>query len=268
MSSNGHRDPAGTRPARLRIPTQVRGPRDSGNGGWTCGVLAELMDPTLPGAVRVRLSVPPPLETDLLLTRFTVPDGSEDASGLRLSHGPTTVAEAMVLAGPDRDLEPVPPQDDDPDVAFELAQRAGERYGGLTDHPFPECFACGTARAEGDGLLLRPGPVGDATTSTAWVPHPAFDVGDGAVRLATTWAGLDCPGGWSADLPGRPMVLGTMTAQVLRRPRIGERCVVRGSADLTGRTTGRRTVPARTTLYGADGQALAIASQIWVVIAA
>ena len=29
------------------------------------------------------------------------------------------------------------------------------------------------------------------------------------------WAALDCPGGWSAGIAGRPMVLGTMTARML-----------------------------------------------------
>ena len=38
---------------------------------------------------------------------------------------------------------------------------AGRRGGvpGLTSHPFPTCFACGTDREPGDGLRIFPGPV-------------------------------------------------------------------------------------------------------------
>ena len=58
------------------------------------------------------------------------------------------------------------------------------------------------------------------------------------------------------------MVLGTMTATVLRRPAVGERCVVRGiAAPGSG-----RTVPTRSTLYGTDGEVLGLAAQIWVVV--
>ncbi len=243
----------------LLIGYRFRGPESSGNGGWTCGSLAQRFDPSGHTAVRVRLSAPPPLETALRVAAHTFPDGTP---GLRLIDGGTTIAEAMPVTD---ELRRIPAQADDAEAAFALAEQAGARFGGLTEHPFPSCLACGTARAVGDGLRLRPGPVDAATgptTSTAWVPHPAFDAGDGTVDLPTTWAALDCPGGWSAEMPGRPMVLGTMTARVLRRPAIGERCVVRGMAQ----PSGRRSVPAWTTLYGADGAVIALASQIWVVI--
>ena len=242
----------------LLIGYRFRGPEGSGNGGWTCGSLAERIDPIGHTAVRVRLSAPPPLETALLVAFCTFPDGTP---GLRLTDNGMTIAEAMPAAD---DLARVPAQVSDPDAAFALAEQAAARFGGLTDHPFPTCLACGTDRAVGDGLRLRPGPVEHppGTTSTAWVPHRAFDAGDGGVDLPTVWAALDCPGGWSVELPGRPMVLGTMTARVLRRPAIGERCVVRGRAQ----PSGRRSVPAWTTLYGADGEVIALASQTWVVI--
>lgn len=245
----------------LRIPAAARGPQTSGNGGWTSGAVAERLLDGLPGsaAVRVRLSAPPPLERDLRLTGVAgVADGAE---GLRLTDGDTVVAEATTTF---ETLPIIPPQSSDPQRSFALAELAGGRFPGLIDHPFPECFACGTRRADGEALRLRPGPVGDGSTSTAWVPHPGFDTGDGAVAVPTMWAALDCPGGWSADLPGRPMVLGTMTAQIWRRPRIGERCVVRGRAE----PTGRRTVPAWTTMYGQAGEVIGVASQIWVTVTA
>ena len=39
--------------------------------------------------------------------------------------------------------------------------------------------------------------------------------------MPLVWAALDCPGGWSAGIAGRPMVLGTMTARVLGAARGG-----------------------------------------------
>ena len=61
------------------------------------------------------------------------------------------------------------------------------------------------------GCGSRPGWLDDRDeeTACAWVP-------DDSVDLAQTWAAMDCPGGWSGGLAGRPMVLGTMTARVER----------------------------------------------------
>jgi len=250
-------------PGTLTVPHRFRGPATSGNGGWTCGRLATLLD-RAGGAVRVRLSAPPPLDVPMRVEAFPIEPADGGGSGLRLLAGDLLVAEA-VPAGEARDLLiPVPPLDDDPAHAYALAVAAGTRYPGRVGHPFPECLACGTGRAEGDGLRLRPGPgePTDGTVAAAWVPHPAFDAGDGGVDLPITWAALDCPGGWSADLVGRPMVLGTMTARIDRRPAVGERCVVRGVTD----GGSARTLRTRTTLYGQDGRALALAAQVWVVV--
>jgi hypothetical protein len=263
-----------TSPATLVVPHRFRGPATSANGGWICGALAEALDPetrdTLrsgAAGARVRLAAPPPLDVAMSLDGFTAEDG---ASGVRLMFDGALVAEAVAVppAAADEELTPVPALDADPDRAFTRAEEAGTRYGGLVDHPFPTCLVCGTGRAEGDGLRLRPGPGDpsegplDGTVSAAWIPHPAFDSGDGRVDLPLTWAGLDCPGGWSAEVAGRPLVLGTMTARVWRRPRIGERCIVRG---LAGEASGRK-VATRSTLYGEDGAVLAGAAQIWIVV--
>ena len=92
--------------------------------------------------------------------------------------------------------------------------------------------------------------------AAAWVPS------DDMVSGPVVWAALDCPGGWSVDIAGRPMVLGTMTAQVLGVPRAGERCVVVGQAvEVTDRKA--RTA---TTLYGQRGDPLAVAAHVWVAV--
>lgn len=249
-----------TAEATITVPYRFRGPATSGNGGWTCGSLASLLtDGSRP--VRVRLSAPPPLDVPL---RVEDAGAADSLRTLRLLADDVLVAEATVDDAAAEALGTVPPLDDDPDRAFEQALAAAERYPGRTGHPFPECLACGPARAEGDGLRLATGPGSppDGTVSAAWIPHPNFDAGDGSVDLALTWAALDCPGGWSADIVGRPMVLGTMTARVERRPVIGERCVVRGVTD----GGSPRTVRTRTTLYGADGRPIASAAHVWVVV--
>jgi hypothetical protein len=123
---------------------------------------------------------------------------------------------------------------------------------------------CGLDRSPGDGLRLRPGPLPgrDDATACAWTPDASLDDGGGSVAAPVVWAAMDCPGGWAVDLLGRPMVLGTMTASVRRRPTVGERCVVTGTA--LG-SEGRRSMTA-TTLYDADGEELARAAHVWVAI--
>jgi hypothetical protein len=235
----------------LVVPHRFRGPVTSGNGGWTSGALAL----HLAGAstVRVRLSAPPPLDTPMEL--------AADGNGVVASADGRRVAEAVAVDG--TGPEPVPP------VPFEAALAAGLRYAGLRDHPFPECFACGPARAADDGLRLQPGPLAPAVpgvdVAAAWSPGPADgDDGDGGggVPVPMLWAALDCPGGWSVDIVGRPMVLGTMTARVLARPTVGERCVVTGRAL---QVDDRKALTA-TSLYGESGDLLATAAHVWVAV--
>jgi hypothetical protein len=101
--------------------------------------------------------------------------------------------------------------------------------------------------------------------AAAWVPEASLGDEDAAVPLPVVWAALDCPGGWSVDIAGRPMVLGTMTAAVSRRPGVGQRCVVVGAA-LGGQG---RTTRTATALYGEDGGRqvlLARAEHVWVAV--
>jgi hypothetical protein len=234
----------------LVIPRRFRGPATSGNGGWTSGALATLLDTGGHGTepVRVRLSAPPPLETPMTVDR--------DGDGVTASVDGRVIATASVL-GDAPALAPVHP------VAFDEAERAAGRYPGLTDHPFPECFVCGTARP--DGLGLRPGPVEDGLgdrVAAVWRPDMSLLAADGLVTLPVVWAALDCPGGWSVDIVGRPMVLGTMTARISVRPASGEPLVVAGRAL---EVSDRKALTA-TTLHRPDGQVLAVATHVWVAV--
>lgn len=219
------------------VPARYKGPPHSGNGGWVSGRLAT----HLPGAhtVSVRLRTPPPLDRELVV------EPSEDG-GVRLTDGDVLVAVATPAAALDADL--VAP------VAHEVAVASGGAYEGFDDHPFPTCYSCGTGRD--DGLGLRPGRVagGGGEYAAAWTP------GDGGVE--DVWAALDCPGGWSAGIAGRPMVLGTMTAQVEELPVAGEPHVVmawpRGG-------DGRKYLSG-SALYAADGRLLARAEATWIAV--
>jgi hypothetical protein len=78
----------------------------------------------------------------------------------------------------------------------------------------------------------------------------------------TLWPALDCPGGWAIIGPGRPYLLGQMTATVREVPPPDSRCVVTGAVvDVAGR---KATV--RSALYAEDGTLLAQASAIWIAI--
>jgi len=212
----------------LRIDARYAGPPGSGNGGVTCGLLAAHVDAP---AVEVTLRRPPPLEVDL-----RVHDGG-------LYDGDVLVASAVPAVV---DVEPHPAVDVD------TARAAGASYGGLTAHPFPGCFVCGVD--EPLGLGLRPGPIAPGVVAAVWTPTSAAPF--------LTWAALDCPGGWTVDLPGRPMVLGRMALRSLLAPTVGEPHVVVG---WTTGSEGRKTF-CGTALYDGDGALLALARQTWLAV--
>lgn len=242
----------------LTIPRRFRGPARSGNGGWTAGSLAGLVPTTdgegVPPTIEVTLRQPPPL--GVAMTVATLPD---DATVL--TFGGSRIAEARPVHTALTPVEAVDPA---------AAEAAMASYAGHRSHPFPECFACGPARAEGDGLRIFPGPVdGPDTVASLWRPDPSLAelsdlLDDGVARVGTaaTWAALDCVGGWSEDLEGRPMVLGRMTARVDALPVVGETHVVVGRR--LG-SEGRKTFTA-STLYDADGRVAATAEHVWVAV--
>lgn len=241
--------------ATLVVPARYSGPAGAGNGGWSAGSLAALLvrPDDAPAAVSVRLHRPVPLDVPLDVDITGTP-GSRSAVAGTAGEVVMTAAEVAEDALP----APIPPVD------RQTAAAAERRYRGASGHPFPACFTCGPDRAEGDALRLRPGPLlwRDDVTACRWTPGEWLDAGAANVPLPAVWAALDCPGGWSVDLVGRPMVLGSITALVPRPPRVGEECVVTGAA--LG-ASGRRSLTA-TSLYGADGALLARASQIWVEV--
>ena len=236
--------------ATLVIPRRFNGPPQSGNGGWTAGALAQhLPGDDLGVTVTVRLHLPPPLMVPLTVDD---PPGGAGPRVVLADDAGRTVAEAIVS---ETDLTPTPAVD----VARAAAAEAG--YPGRRRHPFPECFVCGPLRRPDDGLHLFPGPVsevvgasGAPVVAAAWTPYQS----DSAIA----WAALDCPGGWSSDMLGRPSVLGTMTARIDRLPETADRYVVVGE---NRGTEGRKTFTAAS-LFGEDGTLVATAEHVWITV--
>jgi hypothetical protein len=247
----------------LIVPRRFRGPESSGNGGWTAGALAALVDHDVPTdraarwpTISVSLRLPPPLDTPLQV----VDDGRETVASL----DGVAVASAEVVDQAPTQVDPVPADE---------ARAAMASYPGLRQHPFPTCFSCGTERAEGDGLRIFPGPVsaggGPTRVAATWTPHPslfedwhAYHDDHPRASLPVVWAALDCVGGWAGDLTERMMVLARITARVHTLPLIGQEHAVVGEAR---GTEGRKTWTA-STLYDGDDRPLAVAEHLWIAV--
>jgi hypothetical protein len=225
------------------VPARFCGPPVSGNGGWTSGHLAQLVDGVWDGgAATVRLRTPPPLDTEMAVSR-----GDDDT--VELWDGQTLVAQAFPAEPLDVTGLPAP-------VSFSQAVEAGPSYEGLVSHPFPTCFACGTERDPSEALCLHTGLLAGQSTlrAAAWTPR------DSAPELV--WAALDCPGAWACDLAGRQLVVGTMTASVRDLPAVGEPHVVMAWP----RGQDGRKFYSGTCLYAADGRLLAQAEAVWISV--
>ncbi|MBT8038830.1 MAG: hypothetical protein HKO85_08345 [Xanthomonadales bacterium] len=177
-----------------RIPARFNGPPDSGNGGYSCGVLASAIE----GPARVRLHRPPPLDRDLDLR------ASDD--GVALFDGETRIASGAA-APLELDIPCAP--------SLDQARQATRRYPCYQGHVFPTCFVCGPGRPDDDGLNLFPGPVDDwSLLACPWQPARDLLAADGTVLPEIVWAALDCPGYFAClgEHP-RPAVLGELQVQ-------------------------------------------------------
>jgi hypothetical protein len=228
----------------VTITQRFCGPPASGNGGYSCGLLAEAFDGD---AVEVTLRAPPPLQQPLRIER------SGDQA--RLWQDDLLIAEALRT-----ELELTPPAP--PSLA--QATAATTRYGGLHDHRYPTCFACGTQREPGDGLRLFTGATHPGQSAAPWTPDPSLAGADGRhVRSPVLWAAIDCAGYWAFSPDGSTSaLLGRMAAHFVRDVEVGEPCIVTGwliAEEGRKRQTG-------TALFAADGHCIGVARQTWVVL--
>ena len=100
-------------------------------------------------------------------------------------------------------------------ASFPEAEAVGESYEGLARPPLPDLLLLRHRPRPGDGLRLRPGRV-PGREGGATPPRGCPAEVDARDRCGRRWT---APGAGRSGIAGRPMVLGTMTAQVDRAPR-------------------------------------------------
>ena len=238
--------------AELRIDRRFCGPPDSGNGGYTCGLVAA----TVPGPAEVTLRRPPPLDTPLRVERR--------GDGVRVLDGDVLVAEGAVASA---DLGVDVPDPVGVDAAAGAAARS-PLHEHPEEHPFPTCFVCGPQRAPVDGLRILVGPVaGRDVAADAWTPSADLAGTDGVVRPEFVWAALDCSGGvgsWLVEpLEGNPYVLGRLAVRIRGVVRAGEpHAVVGWCIGVDGR---KRT--AGSAIFTAAGDLAGVARATWIQLA-
>ncbi|WP_053230952.1 hypothetical protein [Sandaracinus amylolyticus] len=231
--------------ADVVIAPRFNGPPDSGNGGYSCGCVAR----AIAGSSRVRLHKPPPLDRAMHV------EDDAGTHGVRLLDGETLVASG-VPASVDVEVPAIP--------TLERAREASTRYVARDprDHVFPTCFVCGPARAEGDGLRIFAGALGDGVVAAPF--EPSDDLLAGAtLRSEIVWAALDCPGYFAiVGTTMQPMLLGELAVDV-RAP------VGRGPHVIVGWSLGGEGRKARcgTALATPSGQVLAVGVATWIRIA-
>lgn len=195
----------------LTIDRRFRGPPTSGNGGYVCGLAARHI---AGDTAEVRLRIPPPLDRSLHVERL-------ERGGVVLVDGTEVVAQARP-AELALDLPKPPP--------LRTAEVAAAEFRGFVEHWYPDCFVCGPERGPGDGLRVFPGPVFDSDAIAApWTPDASLADANGRVGDEFLWAALDCPGAFTFEtVPGKRILLGSLTARILRSVRVDEACVVVG----------------------------------------
>jgi hypothetical protein len=225
----------------VTIPHRFNGPLDSGQGGYSAGVVASFVD----GLASVSLRRPVPLDRPLDAVRQ---DGT-----VQLLDGSELIADGEPAGELDLDV-PAP-------VGVETAREATTRYLGSRDGVFSRCFVCGLARE--DSLHVFAGEVpGRGVLATPWTP-PDWTAGDDATVLPEfVWAALDCPATFAPLLAG-PVGAGFLARFSVRIDRPvatgAEHVIIGWPLELDG-----RKFHAGSALFDASGTLLAAARALLV----
>ena len=171
---------------------------------------------------------------------------------MQLCHGDRAIAEGRAVT---LDCDVPEPVD------FERATAWSKHYRGFTDHPLEHCFVCGPSRSAGDGLRIFAGrPSDTGPVAAPWIPDENLADEDGQLPGPVVWAAVDCPGYFAHALDTMAL-LGTMTGELLRPVRAGQRYVTMGWS----RGQQGRKYLSGSALFTADGDLCARATQVWIV---
>ena len=227
---------------QLIIDSRFCGPPDSGNGGYTCGLVANFID----GPAEVILRRPPPLNKKLNVKK----NGGEkvilyDENGTIAEAKPTNIEIDI----------PVPPP-------FSAIENSATSIHEIENHQYPTCFVCGPRRKEFDGLRIFPGPVeGTNYLAAPWIPDASLSDHTGNIRHEIIWAALDCPGGWVVvHEKRRPILLGKLAVQITTRMNPNDKCGVIGWKI----SHEDRKIITGTALFSDSGQLYAKARATWI----
>jgi hypothetical protein len=230
----------------VTIAKQFRGPPNQGNGGYVAGVVGR----EFTGPATAIIRAPVPLDTPLTVER-------RDDGDLAIMNGETLVLFGKPATAADLPAVPAAP-------TLEEARAAGARSPVLEKPIHPPCFSCSNLREEGDGLRVCNGQLDGREpgySACVWVPHANFADAEGRAPTEVVWAALDCPGSIAWMIKGnRVGLLGTMTGEVIERPKVGQEHIVMA---WPMEIEGRRHF-AGVALFTADGRLLARGRQIWI----
>jgi hypothetical protein len=224
------------------VAARFNGPPTSGNGGYTCGILASLIGDT----AEVTLRKPPTLDKEMVVRT--------SARGLALFDGETIVADGRPG---ELDIEiPLPPTDE------QIIEAEAGFMEGRAGYGFTTCFVCGPDRDHGDGMRIFPARIEEQElVGGHWTPSADLADDDGVVDTRVVWAALDCPTFFGASLRGSPRqsVLGRMTATIKKPIRAGQTYTVTGwPIDQNG-----RRVIGGSAVFDADGELCAASKGMW-----
>jgi hypothetical protein len=196
----------------LVVAARFCGPPGIANGGYVAGLLAR----GISGPAEVTLRAPTPLDTRVKLELGADGSRSLQLAGTELARATPASLELELRAAPD---------------PLETEARAGGCRA-MRTHPFPACFVCGPARADGDGLRVFPGMVAESDAVAAlWTPDASLCDARGRVAPEFLWAVLDCPSAFpllesEAARALEPMVLAKLCVALDGELRAGERARV------------------------------------------
>lgn len=224
----------------IRVASPYQGITGVAHGGYLAGLLAGNADEP----VQVTLRRPPPLETPLVVKDGLLVD---ETGQIIMETAPTAPADGVA-----------------PPPLEEVRSRAP--HPRFADHPYADCFMCGTRSADGFALRVSP-PDRDGVVAGVWVPSGRLLNDGDTVGPEFVWAAVDCLSVWAfadhwTDLEWWPALTGRISVQQLV-PLHRETEYV-AAAKVKTREGRKITVDAA--LTDAHGRVCAKGQALWIVV--